>query len=160
MNTKARKPAAELSRDEILDMLVAFVCQRPGFEPGNYATSTDYRRDVREATRDRNEALQMLRLIRYRDVITADDMRAALKSRLCLDADGRLDYNAGQYWCTEFRAAVANVASSLIWSYFAHEVRFNADGEGRELAYGEVANGCRKKARQEFGRAMAARWFR
>lgn len=143
------KTASELTRSDLLAMLGAFVLQRPGFDWRNYGDATSYRADMREATRQRNDALEMLAAIGWRDSIDANAIRAALQSggRLTLSDCGRLEYCTGQYYCTEFRAGACRVLSQLLWDYWRESGCTTGDA-------------IRRKARQEFGRGCASRWFR
>ena len=140
----------------ILHALRAFVQQRPGFDPANYgfdaAGRSAYRSDSRRATRDMNHALDLLRAIEWRDRIDAEHiLDAARGGRLQLlrlaDGSYRVDYTAGQYWCTEYRAAVCALAVSVLWRHF------------RALPGVETADDVRRMARRELGRSLA-RWFR
>lgn len=154
----ARKPAALLTREELMAMLTAFVNQRPGFDPCNYGTASSYRSDQRTAQRQRSDALEMLAAIGWRESITAHDIRKALQGsgRLQLRDDGRLDYCTGQYWPTEFRAGVCRVLSQLLWDYW----RENSPAELHERHDGSWGNHIRATARRELGRGVAQRWFR
>ena len=159
MNTKTRKPAADLSRAELLDMVASFVNSRPGFDWRNYGDATSYRADMREATQQRHDALKMLAAIGWRDSINANAIRAALQSggRLSLSDSGRLEYCAGQYYPTEFRAGACRVLSQLLWDYFRETASpTHPTPNGRTVCGDDI----RRKARQEFGRGCASRWFR
>lgn len=140
----------------ILQALRAFVAKRPGFDPANYgfdaAGRSAYRADSRRVTRDMNHALDLLRAIEWRDSIgAADILDMARGGRLDLvrRADGsyRVDYTTGQYWCTEYRAAVCGLAASVLWR------RFSA------LSGVQTGDDVRRVARRELGRSLA-RWFR
>lgn len=142
----------QASKETILNALAAFVAQRPGFEPGNYATAADLRADQRRATRQRHDAEAMIGWIRWHN-IDADALRIALsRGRLTWTEDGQgggtLDYCTGQYWCTEFRAGVCRALSSAIWDYLRDSRADMADGDT-----------IRAAARHEFGLNIARRWF-
>lgn len=107
-----------MTKDQLVAETYRFLATRPGFEPGNYATLRDYRADVRSATNARNDAEVMLRSIGQSDTITVDDMTYSLGSRLTLNANGTLDYCAGQYYCIEYRRAVAQWLSSVLWNFY------------------------------------------
>ena len=145
MNVKSAK---ELSRAELLALLHSFVNSRPGFDWHNYGDAASYRADMRTATRQRADALEMLAAIGWRESITADDIRDALQSggRLRLQDDGRLNYCTGQYYCTEYRAGACRVLSSILWDYWR---------EGRS-----TGDDIRKSARNNLSRGVVARWFR
>jgi hypothetical protein len=152
----ARKPAANLTRSELLQLIAAHVNGRPGFEPGNYATYADLRRDQREATQQRSDAHAMLAAIGWRDSIDADTIRKALQSggRLTLDDDGRLSYCTGQYYPTEFRAGACRVLAAMLWDYWRDNY-YSQHGN-----HGGAAQYVRDVARRELGRGVASRWFR
>ena len=138
-------------KNQLLALLYTFINKRPGLEFGNYGDLAAYRSEIRRITRQRADALKLLRAIELRDSITAADIIAAFNGRLTLGrAKGKLclDYCVGQYWPTEYRAAVARLASSLLWSYW-WSCYSSAD----------VAHYIRKTAKQELGRGIASRWF-
>jgi len=111
------------TKQAIIDALRAFIRSRPGFEPGNYSDAASYRADVRRATKQRHDAERMLRDVEMRDSITAEDiLRAAESGRLAVktvsgvtDLKAHVHYTAGQYYCTEFRGAVARLLASVLW---------------------------------------------
>ncbi len=172
MSTKTRKTAAALSRAELLAMLHAFVRGRPGFNPYNYGSVSSYRSDQRRAERQLHDAEAMLSAIGWRDSIEAGHIRKALQGggRLTLDDSGRLDYCAGQYYPTEFRAGACRVLSQLLWDYWRANMPPPANEDdvksmaqspvyhhnGRKVSAGDY---LRAKARAEFGRGIASRWF-
>ena len=147
---------------ELVAMLRTFVCQRPGFEPGNYyGAPAAYRADVRTAGQHRADALAMLRtfenLVAYAGPCDSNAARDALleelrhgRLRLVRTDDGRwaLDYCTGQYWCTEFRAAVCRVLSGALWTLQRAECP-HLDGDG-----------LRRSFRNWYGPGIARRWFR
>ncbi len=124
----------------ILDALQAFVRQRPGFDPRNYGDRANYMGDVRPVTRQLRDAETLLAALKWRDSITADDLlkaaTSAFSGRLTLawtsvckvcHRDPTLqhnhaprvviDYCTGQYFPTEFRAAVRAVLASALWAH-------------------------------------------
>lgn len=144
-------------RELILAALSTFVRSRPGFEPANYGTRADYSRDVARATRQRNDALSMLKAISWRTSIDGDALKSAFSAfsgRLSwkLDALGRkgtLDYCTGQYYPTEFRAAVCAVLSQALWYYWRDQSTIPS---AREYIL--------RKARAELPRGVYSRWFK
>lgn len=71
-------------------------------------------------------------------------MRELETGRLTFDsARNALDYCTGQYFPTEYRAAVCRTLSNAIW-------RFYRDN---------VTPDVRAFARETFGRGIASRWF-
>ena len=139
------------NKNELLGLLYTFINKRPGLEFDNYGDRAAYRSEIRSITRQRADALKLLRAIELRDSITAADIIAAFTGRLTLGTNkGKLclDYCTGQYWPTEYRAAVARLASSLLWSYW-----------WSNCSSADVAHYIRKTAKAEFGRGIASRWF-
>ena len=139
------------NKNDLLALLYTFINKRPGLEFDNYGDCAAYRCEIRRITRQRADALQLLRAIELRDSITAADIIAAFNGRLTLGTNkGKLclDYCTGQYWPTEYRAAVARLASSLLWSYW-----------WSNCSSADVAHYIRKTAKREFGRGIASRWF-
>ncbi|NBW23549.1 MAG: hypothetical protein EBR82_87965, partial [Caulobacteraceae bacterium] len=86
------------SKNDICAALRAWLNQRPGLEFCNYGDVTSYRAELRGITRQRADALQMLRAVELRDSITAADMLAELQSLSRLSWDkkkSRLEYVTG-----------------------------------------------------------------
>lgn len=138
-----------MSLSEITSALRAFIHQRPGFEPGNYAGAPGaYRADYRKCLRDRDDALAMLAYVeRASDAENMErHLRDALSSgRLVMLDDGTLEYTTGQYWPTEYRNAACRVLARALWHYLA----------GNSADAGSV----RRQARLLYGRRIASRWF-
>lgn len=100
-----------------LDALRAYAHRRPGLEWANYGDASAYRSDARRATRqlrDARSALEVASRLALSGKLTTADILAACKGdRLTLSRTGdtwAVDYCTGQYWPTEYRAAVARVA--------------------------------------------------
>lgn len=95
--------------------------QRPGFESANYSGAPEaYRADRRTAERDLGRVRELVR--RFGDSPAFDAHLGAVLSgndRLRYDADGRIEYTVGQYWCTEFRGACAEALRRAAWRYYA-----------------------------------------
>jgi|OM-RGC.v1.024548145 hypothetical protein len=143
-----------VTRDAILDGLRRFIDQRSGLNARNYIR--DYRdADGRRAYnadryaigRDGRDARRLLEFVAGRESITADDIAARARGgRLELGDDRRTwNYTAGQYFPIEYRAAAARMLAGVIW----HDLRDGYD----------AADGIRHRARQLFGRGIAARYF-
>ena len=137
---------------DTLNLVRDFINRRPCLE------ARDYIRDWRDADgraayySDKNAiALQLndaRRLLRYCELFKVDITAefASNKARLHISSDGNeLEYTAGQYWPTEYRAAACRKLASAIWAYW------------RDCGY--TADAIRNKARAEFGRGIASRWF-
>lgn len=129
-------------KESICDALAAFVRQRPGFDYANYGDAASYRADSRRASLQKRDAETLLQAVRWRESITgADLIEAARGGRLTITTypDSTavdIDYTAGQYWPTEFRAGVCRVLSSALWNWqresmpapYAHRVEWQ-DGK-------------------------------
>jgi hypothetical protein len=168
-----------LTKRLILDALRRWVNQRPGLEFGNYGDWRAYRAELRSITKDRADALVLMRAVELRDSITAEALIAAFprgySGRLTLteahDKAGnpvvKLDYCTGQYWPTEYRKAAAAVLASALW-YYMRECMPSKIVDG-ERDYYPHANGGKNKQRagdwlrtrfaREFGRGIQQRWF-
>lgn len=106
-----------------IEKLTAFVNQKPGLEPGNYSTSQDYQKEMREITKDRNDYYELLSLFLMRYEKPNDALTKYLKEsngRLVLK-NGELEYTAGLYWCVEYRPAANRVIADLIWADYRDE---------------------------------------
>lgn len=128
-------------RTEILEALARFVAQRSGIDSRNYGGSREaFMQDYRQILRDGRDARVMLRAV-IPDYALAD----ALKSgRLTWDGK-RLDYCAGQYFPTEYRAAVCRALANALWCTWA--------------SGGTSCERIRAQARYSLGRGVANRWF-
>lgn len=145
----------EQRKQAIIDSLYRWIKQRPGLEYGNYGDLSAYRSELRSITKDLHHAREMLAYVSRRPSITADDLIEstfrAYSGRLSITEGierAEVQYCTGQYWPTEYRAAVCAVLSSAIWFRFAEDTT-SPTGEA-----------VRKAARRELSRSIAARWFR
>ena len=137
------------TRADILDALRAFICQRPGLEPGNYGNYADYRTEADRITRDRADALALLNAVAWRESITAEAMLVELHHRLTWDHErGTLDYCTGQYFPVEYRRAAASALSAMLWSYW------------RDLCGCDTADKIRAEARRSFRSRRLLAYFR
>src|SRR3990167_2920520 len=115
-----------LTKEQIITALRAFINQRPGLEFVNYGDWKAYRAELRQITKDRAQALELLRAVEWRDSITAEELIAAFpraySGRLTLTDKGGaavLDYCTGQYFPTEYRRAACAVLAQALWRYTA-----------------------------------------
>jgi len=132
----------------LLGNLVQFVNQRPGLEYGNYATLSDYRSELREITKTRNQAHELIAFVSISQSIDADRILASARHRLTWDkARQEWDYCTGQYFPTEYRRAACSLLSSVVWDWF------------REDCGCETREKIQKAAKRNFSRAVAQRWF-
>lgn len=149
MNTAEQINAINLCR--------AFIAKRPSLDARDYIRDwrdvdgrAAYRRDARTINQHLKDARAMLNYCAANGV----DITTALRvsgERLFINADGALEYHVGQYWPTEYRAAVARAAANSIFHHW------NAETGTGDLNF--RAN-IHAKARREFGRGIASRWFR
>ena len=132
-----------MNTQEIKSMLRAFVAQRPGFEHGNYNTASAYRADQKRAMRDKADALALINA--FPDEAAREFLEKHLDGRLRLDGE-HLKYTAGQYYCTEYRAAVCRAVSDAL----------------RSLSWAQSQERLaetRKRMARIVGRGCANRWF-
>jgi hypothetical protein len=150
--------------DRTVAALEDFIHQRPNLEPGNYISdwSDDegrkaYRSEARRITRDLNDARLLLRQVTWRDFTKAewDNAFTAYSGRLSWDGT-TLDYCAGQYWPTEYRASVCAVLAQLLRSDYRRNTTSAAACSGPTISQ-FVA--IRSHFRRVFGRGLANRWF-
>jgi hypothetical protein len=135
-------------RTEILEALARFVAQRSGIDGRNYGGSREaFLGDYSRILRDGRDARAMLRIVELSTCLPDSILVDILKSgRLTWDGN-RLDYCAGQYFPTEYRAAACRALASTLWVYWSDGGRYSADQ-------------IRAAARQNLGRGIASRWFR
>lgn len=132
---------------KVLEALQTFVNQRPGFDPRNYGSAAGYREDYAPVLKDKAAFREMAR---YCELFSVDLEKYAKENttgRLTYDAEkGRFDYCTGQYFPVEFRAAACRFIAGAIWDYW------------RACDY-DNGDKLRKKARKEFSRRTASRFF-
>ena len=173
----------------ILAALDRFIRQRPGLEYCNYGDPQAYRAEMRRITRDLNHARVLLRRIEWSSISGIDLMNAARSGRLKFEAtpDGvKVDYCTGQYFPTEYRAAVARLCASALWDWTrdycmpsaayvvagkkSYSTREDAEFMAQhylpavvsiEVRYNGLSAGdwLRRHFRREFGRGLASRFF-
>jgi hypothetical protein len=162
-----------MNTSALIDTLHNFINQRPGLNPREYMRDNRdadglaaYRSDARGITRDLHDARALLRYVELHPTIDAQRIiDAAGRGRLTIKpvyvqnsglyglppevAGYEIDYCTGQYWPTEYRAAVARVLSDAIWKYFREDCLKNQTG----------ADAIRTLARKELTTPIARRWF-
>lgn len=141
-----------------------------------------YRAEVRRIGRQLREARLMLRAVEWRERITADDILEAtraysgrlkiaehVKYYTAADCPGRpcgtecdhrgastftIDYCTGQYWPTEYRAAVCAVLGTVLFDAWRKDCP-------PDDKLGKVSPGTwiRSGLRREFGRTLQSRWM-
>jgi hypothetical protein len=144
MNTNEQLNSINLCR--------AFIAKRPGLDPRDYIRDwrdadglANYRAESRRITQQLNDARALLRYCALNRLSLNDQLNNG--DRLHFNANGELEYHVGQYWPTEYRAAVARVASAAIWAYWRDECNI------------DTGDKLRAKAFAQFGRGIASRWF-
>lgn len=149
--------APTIQKAQVVETLRRYIGQRSGIDRRNY--QRDYRdvdgyrafmADRREIMRDGRDARRMLEWIAGRDGITAADMLSARNGNGRLEFERtetgyRLDYTAGQYFATEYRAAACGLLAGVIRRYLA--------------ACGYSPEHIRREIVGTFGRGIASRWF-
>lgn len=105
----------------IVEALHGFIRQRPGLNYGDYGDTAAYRSELRGITRDLNHARTLLRHVELSGITGQELIDAASTTRLNIQqVDGervRIHYTTGQYFPTEYRAAVARLCASALWDY-------------------------------------------
>lgn len=174
------------TNERIRAALVAFANQRPGLEPGNYGSWSDYRAESRCITRQLHDFNALLTRApdateaEWREAFRAFSGRLTLEThaecsgcggiekecytredgsigyRPCSQGRMRLSYCTGQYFPTEYRAAACAVVASLIWSRTRESCPDAATLEPFGLSPGSWIR-CRLAA--EFGWPLARRWL-
>lgn len=133
-------------KSELLDGLESFVNARPGLRSADW-DSAGFASASYQVQRDRLDALDMLRYIRWNSSIGVDVILSRARGgRLSWDsAAARWEYCAGQYEPTERRVEACTLLASVIWA----DRRKFAETAGESLAF----------LRREFGRRMVARFW-
>ena len=143
------------TKTQLISALRTFVSQRSGIDSRNYASSwrdsdgiAALRSDQYRIKRDGTDARDLIKFIELRDSITADDMLAHFRSgRLQWnDAKKQFDYCVGQYFPTEYRAAVCRALISIIMAW----------GRDKCNVFGNGTNFLQ----HQLGRGIAERWHR
>ena len=134
-----------MNTQEIKSLLRAFVAQRPGFESANYGSLAAFRADQKRAMRDKADALALINA--FPDEADPRFLVGVLSSgnRLSLEG-GKLEYITGQYYCTEYRAAVCRAVSDALHAHlYSHEK--------------QSLQTVRQRMARIVGRGCANRWF-
>lgn len=144
-----------MKKETLLHALGAFISQRSGIDPREYA-SGDYKAsreaflgDYRPILKHGKQARAMLAWVSRKSITAQDLMKAAESGRLSFALNGdtaTVDYTVGQYFPTEYRAAACRYLASVIWGYFRDGCGYSAEQ-------------IRNAARREFGRGIASAWF-
>lgn len=151
-------------RERLFIALRTFVRQRPGLEFGNYGDRASYFAERRSIARDKREAERLLDAVEWRDSIEYPEIVAgfrAFSGRLTWHTEDanrwHLDYCTGQYFPTEYRRAVCAVMAAVLWD---HKRAGMPSDEALAKAKTTPGDWLRRSFVNEFGRGIAARWFR
>ena len=158
------------TKQEICTLLRAFINQRPGLDFANYGCATSYRAELRGITRQRADALQLLRAVELRESISAQDLIKPFQTAFCgrlelVETKGKLalNYCAGQYFPTEYRAAVCAVLARCLWVWVRTDCMPEGVKDGDSEVYGpkklSAGGFIRDFFKREFGRGIQSRWF-
>jgi len=127
---KALTPTERAQRYNLLRALETFAQQRPGIDPRNYGTWTDYRSESRRVTQDLHDFHAILAAVERSEISAADILQAtrAYSGRLEIIAPLTLDrfevqYCTGQYFPTEYRRAACSVLAQALWDYHREDVQ-------------------------------------
>ena len=150
MNTNAP------TKEQAIDLLRAWINQRPGLDFANYGERKSYFAEVRRITGQLHDARILLAAVETSGITASQIMEGtrAYSGRLQIkekegDAWG-IEYCTGQYWPTEYRAAACAVLASALWDYHREDIPTETDNKGDVI---------RAKFRRMFGRSIADRWF-
>lgn len=151
----------KVTRENALELLTAFVNQRPGLDFANYGDSKSYNAESREITKDRADYFELVAWLadrckygRAQDTPSARVFGWLSKStgRVLL-VEGELTYHEGQYFPTEYRPAAARLVANIIWSDLSNER--NKDGSETY----PTADAMRKVARMRLSRRVYRNYF-
>jgi len=137
------------TKASLIAALHKFVNRKPGLDYANYGSAIAYRAEVRAIGKQLQTARTLLRAVELSGGVTLEAMREALRpsGRLSLLSNGELEYCAGQYYATEYRASVCGLCSSLLWNAIREAY---PHFDGTEL---------RAYFRRYFGKGIQSRWF-
>jgi hypothetical protein len=108
-----------MNKQHLCNLLWKLNNSRPGLEFANYGDPIAYRSDQRKVAKQRKQVEELLRFIERSDSITVEAIAATLSKGRRLSLDGEtLTYTAGQYYCTEYRAAIRSALTEVLWTWF------------------------------------------
>lgn len=128
-----------------INLLYTFANKRPMLDFRDYGDVSAYRSESRRITQHRNDARVLLR---HCELFNIEPDFSAFSGRLSLE-NGKLEYCTGQYYPTEYRAAVAAVCAKAIWYTWRENT----------LIPNNVGFYLHNYAKREFGAGIAKRWF-
>jgi hypothetical protein len=131
-----------------INLLTAFVNQRPGLDFCNYGDIKAYRQESREITADKHDFFELLgfaaRIIENLEEKVKTELENT-NGRLQLK-DGKLEYCTGQYFPTEYRPAASRILVSVIWNELRNTY--------------ETGDQIRKAAKRNLSRRATKNYFR
>ncbi len=142
------------TKQEIINDLRAFVAQRSGIEVANYVSPgrcdpegwRALQADRRLIGQQGRDARALLAYVEASGIDAESLARPLAGGGRLSYAGGALNYTAGQYFATEYRAAVCSALASVLWRYWASGVNLSSEQ-------------LRQAALRTFGRGLAKRWF-
>lgn len=107
------------TKAEIIEALRAFIGQSPNLDRADYGSDQDYRQDsrqiARQIARQLKAAKELLGIIERASYLDASHLLGAMDGGRLSYEGGKIHYIVGQYWPTEYRAAVAALCAKIIW---------------------------------------------
>ena len=139
----------------IAHALLTFASTRPNLDFANYGDIRMYRAESRSITRDLHAVRELHAVARYL-CTDAEILESARGGRVEIssysdenESTYRVSYCAGQYYPIEYRAAVARVLASAIWTAWAREIADRPD----------TCTQIRRRARAELSPSVYRRFF-
>jgi hypothetical protein len=115
-------------KNQLIQNLIEFINQRPGLEFGNYGDVTLYRAESRAITKQKTQAMELLNFVARTESIDLTSMLWEMqpKDRLAVTPETlSIEYTAGQYFPTEYRAAVRSALRNVIWNWAREHAECN-----------------------------------
>ena len=144
---------------KIMKALYEWIDQRPGLDSCNYGDVSSYRSEMRRITQQRHDASRLMHSVGSRQRITADQIieasKIAYSGRLYIvESDDKvtIEYHAGQYWPTEYRAVVCAVMSLILW-----EAQYESLAKLPNIT--NLGDKLRANFHMWYGPGIAKRWF-
>ena len=107
-------------KTQLIENLIRYLNARPGFEFGNYGDLAAYRADVRKATKQKHQAMELLNYIARSESLTLTAMLWEMQPRDRLSVNPEtlaVEYCAGQYFPIEYRAAARSAFVQMLWTW-------------------------------------------
>ena len=105
--------------------LIDYAAQRPGLDVRNYGSWSSYRSEAASITRQWQTICEQLQAANYYNITDAQVIAAsesAYSGRMTWTGDD-WDYCTGQYWPTEYRAAVVAVLRYALPAHAGRSIR-------------------------------------